>query len=106
MRRILPRHSDPAVQLHALLRGVHRDAAAVGLRDGRRGGRVVVAAGARVGGVPGDRRRRADLEPQVRQPVLDRLVRADRAAELLALLDVGERGVETPPGHAELLGRE
>ena len=55
------------MQLHALLGGVHRDAAAVGLRKGRRGGRVFIAASARVGGIPCNGRRRTDLEPQIRQ---------------------------------------
>ena len=44
MRRILPRHPDAAVQLHALLGGVHRNVAAVSLRDGRGDARVFVAA--------------------------------------------------------------
>src|SRR5262249_48060084 len=48
VRRIFPGHADASVQLHALLGGVHGDAAAIGLRNGRRGGRVFVAAGARV----------------------------------------------------------
>jgi len=40
----------------------------------------------------------------IRQPVLDRLVGADRATELLALLGIGQRGLKTPLRQPQLLG--
>src|ERR1700678_739833 len=88
VRWILPGHPDAAMQLYALLRGVHGDAAAVSLSDRRGDGRIRVAQRARAGGVAGRRPGRTDLKPQISQPVFDRLVGADRAAELLALLGV------------------
>ena len=96
MRRVLPRHPDATVQLDAFLRGVHRGAAAVGLRDGRRDRRVLVLSGAGVGGVPGRRRNGIELDPQIREPMLDGLVGTDGSAELLALLGISERRLETP----------
>ena len=74
MGGIFPRHADAAVQLHTLLGGAHGRSAAVGLRDGRRDGGVLIAAGAGVSGVAGCRRRGTDLQPQIGQPVLDRLI--------------------------------
>src|ERR1700731_3134136 len=51
MRRVLPGHSDAAVQLNAFLGSVHGDAAAVGLCDGRGDRGVVVSASTGAGGV-------------------------------------------------------
>ena len=106
MRRVLPGHSDAAVQLNAFLGSVHGDAAAVGLRDGRGDRGVVVSASTGAGGVSGGGRGGIDLDPQIRQPVLDGLIGPDRPAELLALLDVAQGGIETPLRDAQLLGRE
>lgn len=87
--RILPGYADDAVQLHALLGGVHRDPSAVGLRHGRGdvGVRIVVHAG--IDGIARRGVRRPGLEPQIGQPMLDRLIGADRTTELLALLGIG-----------------
>ncbi len=97
---MLPGHADAAVQLDALLRGVHRDRRAQRLRDARRQRTRVV--GRVAGGGPCQH----EVLPDVGEPVLESLERADRAAELVALLEVGDGGVETPLGEAELLGRE
>jgi len=60
MRRVLPGHADAAVQLYALLRGLHGDLGAVRLRD-RRGEPVVrVPFGGGRRGVAGSRARLLD----------------------------------------------
>src|SRR5271154_331819 len=106
MRRVLPRHPDATVQLDAFLRGVHRGAAAVGLRDGRRDRRVRVLSGAGVGRAPAPRPNGRDPDPKTREPMLDGLVGTDGSAELLALLGISKRRLETPLGDAQLFGRE
>src|ERR1700753_3383287 len=45
-----------------------------------------------------------DAPPQVGQPVLEPLERADRAGELAPLLDVGDGHLQALLGHAQLLG--
>src|ERR1700759_3370964 len=104
VRRIFPRHAESTVQLHAFLGGVPRRTAAERLRDGRRDRGVIVLPGAGVGRVPGRRRAGVQLAPQVGEAMLDRLVRADRTTELLALLRICQRRLETPLRDAQLLG--
>ena len=58
------------------------------------------------GGVVGERARLLDLPEHLGEPVRDRLVGADRAAELLALLRVLDRHVERALGDADELGGE
>ena len=106
VRRVLPGHADAAVQLDRLLGGVHGD-----LRAERRGHRdrdrcVGVVGGERRGGVPRGGVGLLDLGVQVGEPVLEGLEPADDAAELPALLEVGDRGLERPAGDADLLGGE
>ena len=65
--------------------------------------------GLRVGAprrVVGQRARLLDVPEHVGEPVRDRLIGADRAPELLALLCVLDRHVERPLGDADELGRE
>ena len=59
-----------------------------------------------VRGVPDQRARRLDLGGHLGAQVLHRLERADRAAELLALLRVGDRHLERAIARAEQVGRE
>ncbi len=109
MRGVLPGHADAAVELHALLGGPYRDLPAVGLRDGHGEGRIGTAralGGQGVGGVPGRRAGRGDLEPEFGEPVLDRLERADGTAELIALPRVPDGFGKAPLGDAELFGGE
>ena len=121
VRRVLPGEPDAAVQLDRLLRGLHRRVGAGRLRQGDGqlrlgdqilGHRPVVALpgcghrGQGVGGRPGSGPRLGDRDPQVGQPVLDRLEAADRAGELVPFLDVGDRHLQASVGQAELLGGE
>ena len=79
-------------------------------RDGRgdRAGELglAVGAGGGAGGVPGHRRGALGTDEHVREVVLDRLERADRAAELLAHLRVGQRHLQGGPRAAGRLGRD
>ena len=88
MRRIFPRHSDTTMKLDALLRSMNRDAAAECLGHRRCDRRIFVAACIGVRRISCCRSRRADFEPEIGEAVLDRLVRTDRPAELLALLHI------------------
>ncbi len=96
----------PAVQLDALLGGVHRGAGAVRLRE-RRGDRGVGVTGGRGGGgVPGGGARLFEFGPDVGDPVLERLEPADLASELTAFLQVGDGGVQAPLRQPHLFGGE
>jgi hypothetical protein len=106
VRRVLPGEPDAAVQLHALLRRVHRGVAAGRLGQRDRDGRVRVARGEAGSRVPGGGTRLGDGHPQVGQPVLEGLEGAHRAGELMPFLQVGHRHVQAPLGHAELFGGE
>ena len=106
VRRVLPGEADPAVHLHALLRGVHGHVAAGRLGQRDRDRRVRVAIGQAGGRVPGRGPGLGHRHPQVGQPVLERLERADRPGELPPLLQVGDGHLQAPLGHPELLGGE
>ena len=91
---VLPREADAAVQLEAVA-GEQPLAVAgrrLGQRRGHRPARVVLGDGE--GGEVGERGGPLDREVAVGQAVLERLERADRPAELLAVLGVLERGLE------------
>src|SRR5262249_28705066 len=72
VRRVLPGEADPAVQLHAFLRGEHGGLAARRLGQGPGDRRVGVAGGQAGGGVPGGSPRLGDRYPHVGQAVLER----------------------------------
>ena len=101
---MLPREADAAVHLDALLGGQHGDRRAVRLRHGHRDGGLGVVRGAPQGGVAGDGAGLGDLDPQLRQPMLEPLVGADRPAELVAGLDVVDGHGQALLGQAELFG--
>jgi len=79
------RSSNAACKLNAARRRVG-DVAAVGLRNGRGGGAASSSLGRSVRGVTGPPRWPSRPPTTIAKPVLDRLVGADRAAELLARL--------------------
>src|SRR5688500_5341225 len=101
---VLPREADAAVDLERGPRDTTPGVARIRLPARgrqRRRLRLVVERPRR----PVDRRAGAlDLEQHLRARVRDRLVRPDRAAELLALLGVGYRHLHRPLGHADRLG--
>jgi hypothetical protein len=92
------------VQLHALLGREHRGLGAVRLGQGGRDRRVV-GTDAR-GGVARHRAGLCDARPQVGEAVLQRLERADRATELVPVLQVVDGGVEAPLRQPHLFGGE
>ena len=90
---VLPGEADAAVQLDGHLGRAHARGHGAGRRDGRRQlGRGRARRGAL--GVPRGRGGQLGVEQQVGAVVLDGLERADRAAELLPLLDVGDGHVQ------------
>ena len=104
VRGVLPGEADTPVQLHAFLgcQGGGVPAGRLGQGDRDRGVRVVV--GQAGGGVPGRGPGLADGHPQVRGAVLQRLERADRAGELVPLLQVGDGHLQAALSHPQLLG--
>ena len=103
---VLPGEADAAVDLDRGVGDAPAGVRGVGLRH-RGGQRQRLGLG--VGGPGGVERRRAGvlgLQQHLRAAVGDRLVGADRAAELLAVLGVLDRHLERPLGDAGLLGGE
>ena len=102
---VLPGEADAAVDLERGARHAAPGLAGVGLGagGGERGGLGLVVERPRR---PQDGRPRPlDLEQHLRAGVRDGLVGADRAAELLALLGVGDRHLHRPLGDADRVGR-
>src|SRR5699024_4525776 len=110
--REFPGHAVPPVELQCLLHdtgGVSLRIRAGGPHGDRRVGPAERPRIRRVDGADGRQRRGAQLvahDPGLRQAVLDRLERPDRAAELAALLHVRERRVERGVDDPGLLARE
>src|ERR1700756_3484551 len=109
MRVVLPGAADAAEHLNAIFDVGLRRGDAGARRQGRRN-RVLVGVGIRrgAGGIGGGPPRPLGLlgaAQHLRTKVLDGLEAADRLAELLAHLGVGDRGVQRPSGHAGGLGR-
>jgi site-specific DNA recombinase len=105
VRRVLPGEADAAVQLDGL--GGHGPVGlrAVGLGQRRQQGSV---GGVPVPGGRGRERRRSrrlDQHEQVREPVLDRLERPDRAPELHPGRHVLDGQLQAPLGAADLVRR-
>ena len=84
------------------------DRTATGRRTRARRRRRWEVAGRRptVGRIAGDRAGLGRVHPHIGDAVLQRLVRADQAAELVALLHVVDGSIQAPGGDAELLGGE
>ncbi len=107
MRVVLPGAADAAEHLDAVLdvglRGGDTDARGQGRRNGELG-LIGIRRGA--GGVGGGHLGLLGAAQHLRAQVLDGLEAADRLAELLAHLGVGDRGVQRPSGDAGGLGRQ
>ena len=91
---MLPGEADAAVDLDVLGRGVEVRVGAVRLGQAGRHRQLLVVLAGCPRGVVGGRLARLDLEQHVGALVLDRLERADRAAELDAHLGVLDRHLE------------
>ena len=91
---VLPGEPDTAVDLHAPLGAGGVGVTGESAGDGHGDGDLVLVAAPH--GVPGGGPGQLERAEHVRTAVLDRLVLADRPAELLAVLGVGRRGVHTP----------
>ena len=103
---MLPREADAAVELEAVADDEALAVAGRGLGHRRGHGAAVVVLGDRERGEVGERGGPLDGEVAVGQPVLERLERADRPAELLAVLGVLERGLEDGPARGHRGQRE
>ncbi len=103
---VLPRVADAAEQLDAVRRHQPLAVAGGGLRGGDRRRAALVVLGDGGGGEHAHAPRSLDGDEHVRQLVLDRLERADRHAELLALLRVLEVRVEDRLARADELERD
>ena len=106
VRGVLPGEADPAVHLDAFLGRSYGDVRAMDLgdRDCDRCVRIIV--GDAPGGIAGHRPGLGHRHPQLGEAVLEPLERSDRPAELMTGLDVLDRGVQAPFGHAQLLAGE
>ena len=103
---VLPGEPDPAVDLDRGVGDAPAGVGGVGLRHrGRKRQRVGVGVGGPGGAVDGGAGV-LGLEQHLRAAVRDRLVGADRAAELLAVFGVLDRHLHRPLGDAGRLGGE
>ena len=101
---VLPGEADAAVDLQRAARDVDRRVGRVGLGAVGRHVGVLGVVVERPRRPVGDRARALGLEEHLRAGVRDGLVGADRAAELLALLGVLDRGLRHARGDADGLG--
>ena len=93
MHVVLPCEPDATVHLEAVTGHLRTVLVDVALRHARQLLSIHVGVD-RTGGRHCERLRRLHAEPHVGEPMLERLERADRAAECLAVFHVGERQVE------------
>src|SRR5256886_969201 len=98
-----PRRASPAVHLPAPPPRPSRGGGAVPLCRRDRHAQVGIRVGQAAGRVPGARARLRQQHPQLGEPVLEPLERADRPAELVPRLQVLDGRVEAPLRDAELL---
>ena len=100
----LPRVADAAVGLDGGPRDAQKAVGDVALRVCRRPGRVLTALIPRVGCIPGERTAGLAIEREIGELMLERLEMANRSAELLSLLRVVDRELDTALRPADRIG--
>ena len=101
MRVVVPGKADPAVNLDTFPRGMHVGVCSCGLGHAREDGKLRIVFRRGLRRVVGSGFGQLDFQQHIRALVLDRLKRADGAAELGAQLRVLDRGLQQPlrPAH-------